>query len=172
MTQEEYSKAAKYWTEKETTSKRMDKDALWKAMEAYIQANNTCALATGSGEFVRCTPIEYAYYDGAFWMFSEGGLKFQALAHNKQVCLAIFDSYQGFGKLNGMQISGIAQLIDSDSEAFRKAARHKNIPDAALEKIAHLLHLIKVTPTRIDFLSSSFQKEGYDSRQFLTFESE
>lgn len=172
MTQEEYSKAAAYWTEKEATSKRMDRETLWNAMETYIQANNTCALATGSGEFVRCTPIEYAYYDGAFWMFSEGGLKFRALAHNKQVCLAIFDSYQGFGKLNGMQVSGVAQLIDSDSEAFRKAARQKKIPDAALEKLAKMLHLIKVTPTRIDFLSSSFQKEGYDSRQFLTFEAE
>lgn len=169
MTQEEYSKAAKYWTEKEATSKQMDRDALWKAIETYIQANNTCALATGSGEFVRCTPIEYIYYDGAFWMFSEGGLKFQALAHNKQVCLAIFDSYQGFGKLNGMQVSGVAQLIDSDSDEFRKAARHKNIPDAALEKVAHMLHLIKVTPTCIDFLSSSFKKDGFDSRQHYEF---
>ncbi len=45
-----YAKAAKYWTEKETISRRMDKDALWKAMEAYIQENNTCALAMGSGD--------------------------------------------------------------------------------------------------------------------------
>lgn len=59
-------------------------------MEEYILANKTCALATGAGEFVRCTPIEYTYHHGAFWMFSEGGEKFAALEKNKNVCLAIF----------------------------------------------------------------------------------
>ena len=29
-------------------------------LEEYIRANNTCALATGAGSYVRCTPIEYS----------------------------------------------------------------------------------------------------------------
>ena len=35
-------------------------------IEDYIQRGNTCALATGAGDYVRCTPIEYSYHDGCF----------------------------------------------------------------------------------------------------------
>lgn len=42
-------------------------------IENYISDNNVCALATGTGDYVRCTPLEYSYHDGKFWIFSEGG---------------------------------------------------------------------------------------------------
>ena len=82
--------AASYWEKKDRNSVKLDRDTLKAMAEEYIQANNTCALATGTGEFVRCTPIEYSYHDGCFWMFSEGGEKFRALARNPQVCLTVF----------------------------------------------------------------------------------
>ena len=53
----------------------------------FIQEHKVCALATGSGEYVRCTPIEYNFVDGAFYLFSEGGMKFKGLKDNKNVCL-------------------------------------------------------------------------------------
>ncbi len=77
----------------------MPKEQLKEKIEAYIQANNTCALATGAGNFIRCTPLEYSYHDEKFWIFSEGGEKFIGLCKNENVCLAIFDKYEGFGKL-------------------------------------------------------------------------
>ena len=57
----------------------MPKDELQRAVEKYIGENNTCALATGAGDFVRCTPIEYSYHDGKFRMFSEGAETFIGL---------------------------------------------------------------------------------------------
>ena len=84
LTHEEYIQAADYWKQKDAQSVKMDRETLEKEVEAYIQENNTCALATGAGEFVRCTPVEYSYHDGAFWIFSEGGEKFAALKKNKQ----------------------------------------------------------------------------------------
>ena len=36
----------------------MPKEALKSAIDAYVMENNTCALATGTGDYVRCTPIE------------------------------------------------------------------------------------------------------------------
>lgn len=71
MTHEEYVKAAEYWKNKEQI--KMPKEQLQQTVTAYIDANNTCALATGTGDYVRCTPIEYSFHDGKFWMFSEGG---------------------------------------------------------------------------------------------------
>jgi uncharacterized protein YhbP (UPF0306 family) len=121
-------------------------------IEAFICNNDTCALATGFGEFVRCTPIEYTYHDSAFWLFTEGGEKFIYLEHNKNVCIAIFDKFSGFGHLKGMQISGTAQIIETFSEQYIKAAYFKKLPIEALCKMPELIHLIKIIPKRLIFL--------------------
>ena len=165
----DYNKAASYWAEKDKTSKHMDRAALMAAAEAFIAAHNTCALACGGGDTIRCTPIEYGYRDGCFWMFSEGGLKFRALEGNKRVCLAIYDGYKDFGQLGGMQVTGRAELIEPWSEEYLKQLAFKKIPEAALRGIGHDMYLIRVVPESIDFLNSDFKKQGFDSRQHLDF---
>ena len=82
MTTEEYQAAARYWEEKDAVSVKLEQDTLRAMAEKYIQSNNTCALATGTGDYVRCTPIEYSWHDHCFWMFSEGGKKFIGLGNN------------------------------------------------------------------------------------------
>ena len=85
MSHDEYEKAANYWKLKDADSVNADTKMLMSEIEAFIDKNDTCALATGFGEFVRCTPIEYTYHDSAFWLFTEGGEKFIYLEHNKNV---------------------------------------------------------------------------------------
>lgn len=170
MNHEEYQAAAEHWEKKDAATKVLELDALVNAVEAYIQANNTCALATGAGEFVRCTPIEYSYHDGAFWMFTEGGEKFIGLEQNKHVCLAIYDKYDGFGNLKGMQVEGTAEIVEPFSEEYNAAADFKKIPLAALKSLPEVMHLLKITPDCIDFLNSDFKKDGYGSRQKLIFQ--
>lgn len=165
MTHEDYERAANHWKIKDASDEKMDRDTLLKEIEQYIKSNNTCALATGSGEFVRVTPIEYTYHDGAFWMFSEGGEKFKALEKNKNVCLAIYDKYEGFGKLKGMQVTGTAEVVDYFPEEYIAAAVYKKIPIEALRKLPEPMNLIKVAPSKIEFLSSEFKKYGCASRQ-------
>lgn len=58
----DYQKAASYWEEKDTV--KMEKSKLIQEVEEFIASHNTCALATGCDDFVRCTPIEYTYMDG------------------------------------------------------------------------------------------------------------
>lgn len=70
MTHEQFENAAQYWNKKEQI--KMPEEALKKAIEDYVMENNTCALATGTGDFVRYTPIEYSYHDGKFWMGKSG----------------------------------------------------------------------------------------------------
>ena len=167
MTHEQFEKAAQYWEHKEQTS--MPQEAVKKAVTDYIAQNNTCALATGTGDYVRCTPIEYSFHDGKFWMFSEGGKKFVGLGKNPNVCLAIYDKYDGFGNLRSLQVMGKAELVEPFSEAYNAHAAYKKIPLAALEKLPSPMNLICVTPTEIQALFSDFKKEGYSSRQTLTF---
>lgn len=165
MTHEEYVKAAEYWKNKEQV--KMPKEALEQAVTAYINANNTCALATGTGDYVRCTPIEYSFHDGKFWMFSEGGEKFIGLEKNENVCLAIFDKYDQFHNLKSLQIMGKAEMIEPFSDIYKAHAEYKKIPIAALEKLDPPMNLICVTPVKIEALFSEFKKAGYGSRQTL-----
>ena len=163
MTHEEFEKAANYWKNKE--QEKMPEEDLKKAVEEYINANNTCALATGTGDYVRCTPIEYSYYDGKFWMFSEGGKKFIGLEKNENVCLAIYDKYNGFGNLKSIQVMGKAELIEPFSDAYNAHAKIKKIPIDALKKLETPMNLICVTPVKLEVLFSEFKKKGYSSRQ-------
>ena len=167
----DYKKAASYWMEKDEKATRMDHDLLLAQIERFILAHNTCAMATGCGDFVRCTPIEYNYKDGRFWFFSEGGLKFRALEDNKNLCLAIYDSYIGFGQIGGMQIAGTAEIVEPWTDEYMNLLEFKKIKAEKLKQLPTTMYLIKVTPTRIDFLCSEFTQMGYNSRQtYIAYE--
>lgn len=165
MTHDEYVKAAEYWKNKEQI--KMPKEALEQEVTAYIRENNTCTLATGTDDYIRCTPIEYSFHDGKFWMFSEGGEKFIGLEKNKNVCLAIYDRYDDFRNLKSLQIMGMAEMIEPFSEVYNAHAEYKKIPLSALEKLEPPMNLICVTPVKIEALFSKFKKEGFSARQTL-----
>lgn len=172
MTKEEYQSAARYWEDKDADSVKLESGKLRSMMEEYVKANNTCALATGTGDYVRCTPIEYSWHDGYFWMFSEGGKKFIGLAENPNVCLAIYDRYEGFGNLHGMQVMGLAELVEPFSEAYNAHAAWKKIPLDVLRRLSSPMYLIRVRPTRIDCLFSDFKELGCAPRQTLVLREE
>ena len=93
--------------------------------------------------------------------------KFYALEKNKNVCLVIFDKYEGFGKLKGMQVTGLASIVEPFSQEYVQAADFRKIPLKALEKMPHPMNLIKIKPKKIEFVNSDFKKDGADSRQTL-----
>lgn len=159
--------ASEYWNNHDERSIKMERAEIKQEIEKYITSHNTCGLATGFGNFVRCTPVEYSYKDKAFWIFSEGGLKFKALCENDNVCLAIFDAYKGFDTLAGMQVIGKAEVVEMWSDEYLNMLIFKNIPPQALKNMKSNLFLIKILPTRINYLCSSFKKRGFDTRQFI-----
>lgn len=55
----------------------MPTDALKARIDDFLAAHNTLALATGCGNWVRCTPLEYLRVNGALYILTEGGLKFK-----------------------------------------------------------------------------------------------
>lgn len=164
----DYQEAASYWEKKDACARHMDSDSLLKEIEQFVLAHNTCALATGCREFIRCTPIEYNYARGKFWILSEGGLKFSALQENSNVCLAIYDPYTGFDKLGGLQVTGAAAMIEPWSDAYMSLLDYRKLPAESLRKLPHPLYLICITPTKFDFLWSGFKKLGYSTRQHLS----
>ena len=166
----DYTKAQNFWKEKDAQAVKADATAVRQKMEEYILANNTCALATGAGDFIRNTPIEYSYHDGCFWMFSEGGDKFIGLEKNPNVCIAIFDKYTGHKSLKGLQVMGTASIVEPFSEAYNVHAAVKKIPLDALRRLDPPMNLIKVQPVRADYLDSDFTKNGCSARQQYVFQ--
>ena len=170
MTTEEYKSAANFWKDKER--KEMPAEQLKQIVEEYLVSNSVCALATGHGDYVRCTPLEYSYHDGKFRIFTEGGEKFIGLEKNDNVSLAVFDKNPSFGELKSVQVMGKAKIIEPMSAIYIAHAEYKKIPIAALQKLAddgHPMHLICIVPERADVLFSEFMKQGCDSRQMLDY---
>ena len=167
MTEDELDKAESYWTSQEKDAKKMPAEVLREKAEAFLMSHNTCALACGAGDFVRCTPLEYVWRDGAIWIFTEGGLKFHALKENRNVCLAVFEPSYEFGRLESVQVTGTAEVVDPMSEKFSRAAAEKKLTGEKLEQMRTKLHLIEVTPTRIDYLCSTLRKRGFGVRQWI-----
>lgn len=167
MTEDEFDEAESYWIRQEKDAQKMPEDELRKAAEAFLVSHNTCALATGAGDFVRATPLEYAWQDGAFWIFTEGGLKFHALRKNRNVSLAVFEPYQGFGKLASIQSTGTAEIVDPESDVWAAAAAAKGIKGEMLDRMRSRLHLLKIVPSHMDLLMSDFKDQGFNPRQSL-----
>ncbi len=170
MDRNEYIEAENYWKLHDEQAIKMECSDILKAAEKFLTEHNTCALATGCGDFVRCTPIEYSWINGSFYLLSEGGMKFRALAENKNVCLAVFEMYKGFGNIKSIQVSGKAEIIRYGSEEYSRVLEFKNIPESAIQKLSHPMYLIKIVPKSMELLFSEFKKNGFDSRQQVTIE--
>lgn len=169
MKREDYEVAKNYWKNYEMESIKMEEKDLLLKIEEYIKTKDTCVLATSSNDVPRCTPIEYHYHKGCFWIVSEGGEKFSNLEKNKKVGIGIFNDFSGFNKLKGLQIEGVAEIIDFDDEVYKEELKVKGISIEALEKRGTRLYLIKITPLEMNFVSSELKKEGFDPRQKIRF---
>ena len=167
MYQPDYDSAVSHWIERDKDSVHMEAADLKERIESFIGAHNTCALATASADMVRNTPIEYNYVDSCFYFFSEGGLKFRGLKENKNVGLAIFEPYGGFGQLKSLQVQGVASMVEPFSEEYLKLMEYKKIPVEAMKKLPQAMNLIKVVPTSYDYLDSDLKNNGFGSRQHM-----
>lgn len=157
-----YKEQARYWQKKDKEFQQMDSNELKKEIESFISEHTTCALATGYGSFVRCTPLEYMYVNECFYFFSEGGLKFLGLEKNENVCLSIYNEYKK-APLAGLQVDGLATIIEEEEE-YKKLVEWKKIP---WDKFPKEMPLIKVEPTCFTFVNHELSQKGYGPRQVL-----
>ena len=158
-----------FWIEQQKTAKHMDPDAVFAHIEGFIKAHNTCALATATGDYVRCTPIEYTYMDGKFHLYSEGGAKFIGLEKNKNVSLSIFEYYGDKNDSHGLQVMGTATLYPPRCEMFKKVLAFKGIPYDVMKAAKVDVCLIEITVKEYEMYDTDFVKAGYDVRQIIRY---
>ena len=160
-----YEAAAEFWLEKDKDAVKMPPDDLREELDSFLKGEKVCTLAVADGNFVRCTPLTYTYREGKFYIFSEGGLKFRALAKNKNVALEVHAEYHGLGSAKGVQVTGEALVIGADDEDFIARANAAGMNGASLKKMG--LILIIVTARKLEYLNSELRKRGYCPRQQL-----
>lgn len=144
----------------------MEREELINEINKFITSHNTCTLSTGSGNFIRNTPIEHIYYKNNFYFISEGGFKFKGLLQNSNVCIAIFNNYTSMSNLKGLQVSGKGMLIPYLSEEYIEVMSFKGIKIETLNNIPINMNLIKVVPEQFEFLNTDFKNKGFDSKQY------
>ena len=160
-----YEAAAKFWLKKDNDAIKMPPDDLRKELDSFLKGEKVCTLAVADGNFVRCTPLTYTYREGRFYIFSEGGLKFRALAKNKNVALEVHAEYHGPGSAKSVQVTGEALVIGADDEDFITRADAAGMNGASLKKMG--LILIVVTARKLEYLNSELRKRGYCPRQCM-----
>ena len=143
----------------------MPKELLWEEIERILRAHNTCALCTGHGMMGRVTPIEYLYKDGALYFLSEGGEKFAHLYANPTVYISIFREYGDFDSLEGLQLEGNAEMIETFCDEYAVLAEQRGLSVEKLKELPVELNLFKVLPVRVEVLKSEFRNAGYSAKQ-------
>jgi nitroimidazol reductase NimA-like FMN-containing flavoprotein (pyridoxamine 5'-phosphate oxidase superfamily) len=166
----DFERVARFWDEKAAAAapeQKMPREALEAKLDAFLAAHRTLALATGSGDRLRCTPLEYLWHEGKIYIFTEGGHKFDGLAHNARVAAAVYEPDAGMGRLASVQLAGTASVIDPKSPTYRALCAARGIGEAALKALPTPLYLLEIRLTQAELLFSEFQRAGYGSRQRL-----
>ena len=161
----DYEAAAAFWLEKDAKAVKMPPDELRAEIDAFLKEETVCTLAVADGDFIRCTPLTYAYREGKFHIFSEGGLKFRALAKNKNVALEIHAAYHGPGSARSVQVTGVAEVIGAADADYVARADAAGMNGASLQKMG--LILIVVTAKKFEYLYSMLKERGYGPRQCI-----
>lgn len=143
----------------------MEPSRLKNEIEAFICEHNMLALATSNENTPRCSPVEYLYRKGSFYIFTEGGLKFAGILEQSTVSFGIYNRYDNMTNVKGMQVTAQAEIIPFLSKEYRAVIEEKGIHISAIEKRPIDLYLIRLNPRRYDFLNLEFKKDGYDAKQ-------
>ena len=168
MTSEEYKKAAEYWLLKDKEANQADRETLMHSAMEIISAHQNGVLGTCNDGQPRCTPVDYAYFDNAFYILTEGGLKFRGLEQQKTVSFTVFNHDGKFGNLKSIQIAGVAEIVSPDSKEYSKNAEIRKIPLSALQKIN--MYLIKIIPKEMVILDSELKHKGFSARGTIVFD--
>ena len=146
----------------------MPADMLGREVDSFISRHTTLALATGGGARIRCTPLEYLYLDGVFYIISEGGLKFSNIQDNSNVSVSIFDEYTDSTQpLSGLQMYGVAEQVAFGSSEYWQILNLRGVTPEVLEDLPVTLFVLRIVPMTYEYLNSTFANAGYDARQVL-----
>ncbi len=134
-----------------------------------LEAQSLCVIATCSDNLPRASTVEYFPIGTTIYILTEGGIKLQNIIQNPNVSIAIHAPFSGWQSVRGVQITGTAEIgrrgsivyeegLDALSRRRRKTA---TVPD--------IMNVIKVNPTRIEYLDASLGTKCIKVRHVLAW---
>lgn len=157
--------AAKIRDIMELDIKRYPDELLKNDIEAFLNEHNMCTLCTGSMDMVIGTPIEYMYECGSIYIVTEGGRKFINILRNEEVSAAVYNEYEGFAKLKGLQLRGKAEIISVENPEYDRVLQMKKLKPENVKNLNMIMNVLKIKLERADFLCSEIKVKGYDAKQ-------
>lgn len=169
------AEAAEFWARRDAGEKAASREVILAKAGEFLASHDTLALATawvdGDGApRPRCTPLQYTWLDGSFYVLTEGGRKFLGLSaadEGSRAAVSVFEPYAGFGRLASVQADCAATVSASLDGEYRAVLAARGIPADAIGRLEHPMYLLKLKPAHMDLLFSDLKGEGYGSRQSL-----
>lgn len=138
---------------------RPTREELEKEIIDYLSKKHPCCLATcGKDGVPRISVVEYINDDLTIYIASEGGRKFKNLKENNRVAVGIGSSARTYKSERGVNILGIAEVFDQDSEEFTEALKFFmpmfkqfgiGAPTDDMKNKDFIVRVIRVVPTEI-----------------------
>lgn len=157
--------AAKIRTIMECDIKKYPDELLKKDIETFLKEHNMCTLCSGSADMLIGTPIEYMYETGNMYIITEGGRKFINILKNDEVSVAIYNEYEGFAKLKGLQLKGKVEIISIDAPEYDRILKMKKLKPENVKNLNMIMNVLRIKLERADFLCSEIKTKGYDAKQ-------
>jgi len=137
-------------------------EAFEKVLMKFLKRNNVLHLATCRNNLPRSTPLEYRLHGFTFYIFSEGGNKFNNLKVNKNVAFSIAEPYhpkEDFWGAKGVQAWGKAKVYSRKTnprkfeEALKKMKVYESIKKMGLKSLPPQFNyrVIEITPDKIRY---------------------
>jgi hypothetical protein len=84
--------------------------------------------------------------------------------------MAVYEDYSGMNNLAGMQITGIASIIEKNKEEYKDIIIMKGLNLNFINNMAVNMNIIKIKILKIEFLYSKFKKLGYEPKQIFIYD--
>jgi nitroimidazol reductase NimA-like FMN-containing flavoprotein (pyridoxamine 5'-phosphate oxidase superfamily) len=147
-------------------------DELKGRIMTFLSEQNMCVLATCGNGIPRATPIEYHSKNLTIYFIGEHGVKLTNINRNPNVSIGVFRPYTGWASTRGAQITGKAKILSRENsiefkEALEACGWEKTAKEMGLKEFPIRVELVRIDPTKIEYMDMSLRSEGYSPMQTL-----
>lgn len=132
-----------------------------------LKEQSLCVIATCSGNMPRASTVEYFPIATTIYILTEGGVKIENIFHIPNVSIAVHAPFAGWQTVRGVQITGIAEIGRKGSSVYEEGIDAFNKRRGRIGTVPDIMKVIKVKPSKIEYLDAALGNKGYKVRQTL-----
>ena len=153
------------------SEKAPGRDELERMIVEFMETQGMCVLATCSGGAPRASAVEFFPEGTALYILTEGGRKVENIEKNPRVSVAIHTQFTGWDSIQGVQITGTAEIGGKGTALFAAGERAYARRKKQAIKLPDFMSVIRITPQKIEYLDTALRVKGYGVRHVLEYPS-